>query len=115
VQNPFLYATVTSPLLAGVGVIGGWTQFKYRVSARSEFNAAMGTGARNSASLRRALSFGQQALLIPARNEMAFANYIFRPRSDLVFSAEYRRFRTYQAEGVADNAGQIGLALGFLF
>lgn len=115
IQNPFLYATVTSRLLADVGVIGGWTQFKYRWSARSEFNAAVGTGGRNSAGLRRTLSFGQQALLLPARNEMAFANYIFRPRSDLVFSAEYRRFRTYQVDGVPDNAGQFGLALGFLF
>ena len=115
IQNPFLYATVTSHLLADVGVIGGWTQLKYRVSARSEFNGAIGTGARNSEGLRRALSFGQQALFIPARNEVAFANYIFRPRSDLVFSAEYRRFRTYQTDGVPDNAGQFGLALGFLF
>jgi len=115
IQNPFLYATVTARLLADVGVIGGWTQLKFRWSEKSEFNAAVGTGGRNSEGLRRALSFGQPVLLIPARNEMMFANYIFRPRSDLLFSAEYRRFRTYEVNGVADNAGQIGLALGFLF
>ena len=115
IQNPFLYATVTSRLLANVGVIGGWTQLKFRWSARNEFNAAAGTGGRNSDRLRRTLSFGQPGLLIPARNEMIFANYIFRPRSDLLFSAEYRRFRTYEVNGAPDNAGQVGLALGFLF
>ena len=46
---------------------------------------------------------------------MLFANYIFRPRSDLLFSAEYRRFRTYEINGPANSAGQLGLAVGFLF
>ena len=115
IQNPFLYATVTSRLLADVGVIGGWSQLKFRWSPRNEFNVAAGTGGRNSEGVRRALSFGQPGLLIPARNQMIFANYIFRPRSDLLFSAEYRRFRTYEVNGVPDNAGQLGLALGFLF
>jgi hypothetical protein len=46
---------------------------------------------------------------------MLFANYIFKPRSDLVFSVEYRRLRTYQVTGPANSAGQLGLAVGFLF
>jgi hypothetical protein len=46
---------------------------------------------------------------------MMFANYIFRPRSDLLFSAEYRRLRTYEITGSPDSAGQLGLAVGFLF
>jgi hypothetical protein len=56
-----------------------------------------------------------QPPLIPARNEMIFGNYIFRPRSDLLFSAEYRRLRTYEVTGTPDSAGQFGLAVGFLF
>jgi hypothetical protein len=52
---------------------------------------------------------------VPARNDMLFANYIFRPRSDLLFSAEYRRLRTYEVTGSPNTAGQIGLAIGFLF
>ncbi len=115
VQNQFLYTTLTARLLAEVGVIGGWSQLKCKVNAQNEFNVAAGTGGRNSASLRRALSASFPALLIPGRNEMMFANYIFRPRSDLVFSAEYRRIRTYEAIGAPDIAGQVGLAVGFLF
>jgi hypothetical protein len=46
---------------------------------------------------------------------MLFVNYIFRPRSDLLFSAEYRRLRTYESNGSPNSAGQVGLAVGFLF
>ncbi len=114
-QNQFVYATLTARLLAEVGVIGGWSQLKLRWNARNEFNVAAGTGGRNSAALRRALGFSFPAPLLPARNQMMFANYIFRPRSDLLFSAEYRRLRTYEINGSPDTAGQVGLAVGFLF
>ncbi len=114
-QNPFQYTALTARLLAEVGVIGGWSQLKFKLNARNEFNVAVGTGGRNSASLRRALGTSFPAPLIPARNEMMFANYIFRPRSDLVFSAEYRRIRTYEVTRAPDIAGQLGLAVGFLF
>jgi hypothetical protein len=114
-QNQFLYTALTARLLADVGVIGGWSQLKFKWNAQNEFNVAAGTGGRNSASLRQALSTNFPAPLIPARNEMMFANYIFRPRSDLVFSAEYRRIRTYEVIGAPDIARQVGLAVGFLF
>jgi hypothetical protein len=110
-----IYNVVTARLLANLGVIGGWSQLKLRWNAQHEFNVAAGTGGRNSAALRQALGTSFPTPLIPARNEMFFANYIFRPRSDLVFSAEYRRIRTYEVTGGPDVAGQVGLALGFLF
>jgi hypothetical protein len=114
-QNQFLYTALTARLLAEMGVIGGWSQLKFKWNAQNEFNVAAGTGGRNSTSLRDALRTNFPAPLIPARNEMMFANYVFRPRSDLVFSAEYRRIRTYEVTGAPDSAGQVGLAVGFLF
>jgi hypothetical protein len=114
-QNPILYTTVTAGLLADLGVIGGWSQFKYRLNTRSEFNVAAGTGGRNSEGLRRVLGGPRAVSFIPARNEMLFVNYIFRPRSNVLLSAEYRRLRTYEVTGPADAAGQAGLAIGFLF
>jgi hypothetical protein len=113
--NPLQYAAVTAPELANLGVIGGWSQFKVKVNARNEFNVAAGTGGRNSAGLRDAATSNYFLTSVPARNQMLFANYIFRPRSDLLFSAEYRRLRTYELTGSPNTAGQIGLALGFLF
>ena len=115
VPNQILYTTFTSRLLGNVGVIGGWSQLKFRWNARHEFNVAAGTGGRNSGELRQALLSNVQPPLIPARNQMLFGNYIFRPRSDLLFSAEYRRLRTYEVTGSPDSAGQFGLAVGFLF
>ncbi len=109
------YASVTAPQLANIGVIGGWTQFKYRVNSRNEFNVAAGSGGRNSGDLRNAGVSDSFLLSVPARNQMLFANYIFKPRSDLLFSVEYRRLRTYDVNGPADAANQLGLAVGFLF
>ncbi|MBV9888094.1 MAG: hypothetical protein JO119_16245 [Acidobacteria bacterium] len=113
--NAIYYASVTAPQLANIGVIGGWTQFKFRLDSRNEFNVAAGTGGRNSGDLRNAAVTDSFLLSVPARNQMLFANYIFKPRSDLIFSVEYRRLRTYDVTGPADSAGQLGLAVGFLF
>lgn len=113
--NPFLYNTVTTHLLAEVGSIGGWSQFKFRLNSRNEFNLAAGTAGRNSAKLRAIVVSDPSITFIPGRNQMLFANYIFKPRSDLLFSAEYRRLRTYEVFGSPDTAGQLGLAVGFLF
>jgi hypothetical protein len=113
--DPLQYAQFTAPALASLGVIGGWSQFKVRLNSRSEFNVAAGTGGRNSNGLRQAAVDNYFVSSVPARNQMLFANYIFKPRSDLVFSAEYRRLRTYELTGAPNVAGQIGLALGFLF
>jgi hypothetical protein len=113
--NAGYYASVTAPQLANMGVIGGWAQFKYRVNSRNEFNVAAGSGGRNSGDLRNAGAGDSFLLSVPARNQMLFANYIFKPRSDLLFSVEYRRLRTYDVNGPADAANQLGLAVGFLF
>jgi hypothetical protein len=109
------YAALTAPQLASMGVIGGWSQFKFRLNTRSEFNVAAGTGGRNSNELRNDAVGNLFLSTVPARNQVLFANYIFRPRSNLLFSAEYRRFRTYEITGPANSAGQLGLAVGFLF
>jgi hypothetical protein len=114
-QNSVQYAAITAPALASLGVMGGWSQFKFKLDARHEFNVAASTGGRNSSGLRDASVSNVFLSSVPARNQMLFVNYIFKPRSDLLFSAEYRRLRTYETTGSPDIAGQFGLALGFLF
>lgn len=102
-------------MVAGITMIGGWSQLKVKPDARNEFNIAAGSGGWNSGRLRRAILFDPALGILPARNQMFFVNYIFKPRSDLLFSAEYRRLRTISATGPLTTAGQVGFATGFLF
>jgi hypothetical protein len=109
----FLYAA--APTLAEIPVMGGWSQLKFTLNSRSEFNAAGGMGSRDAGRLRAAALSDLFLLTVPPSNRVFFFNYIFRPRSDLLFSAEYRRFHTSQILGGPNVASQIGLAAGFLF
>jgi hypothetical protein len=109
------YNSVTAPALAGIRMLGGWSQIKVKLNARNEFNLAAGTGARSALGTRQTALLDPTLQFLSHRNDMWFANYIFRPRSDLVFSTEYRRLRTYQVSGTPTVAGQVGLAVGFIF
>jgi hypothetical protein len=42
-------------------------------------------------------------------------NVIYRPRSSLLFSAEYRRVQTYRLDTEKQSADQVNLAMGILF
>lgn len=109
------YNSVTAPALAGTRMLGGWSQLKVKLNPRNEFNAAAGTGARSARGTSQIALLDPTLRFLSHRNDMWFANYIFRPRSDLVLSAEYRRLRTYQVSGTPAIAGQVGLAAGFIF
>src|ERR1700690_1558680 len=95
--------------------IGGWAQLKYRPANKWEFNAAFGTDNPYASDLKyfpAAEAYGSQAL---ARNRGSFINMIYRPRSDLLFSAEYRRLTTYSLVDGGNSAGHLNLMMGVLF
>jgi hypothetical protein len=114
-QDYLHYLYITAPTLASIPVIGGWSQLKFTLNNRSEFNLAGGLGQREAGRLRAASQYDPLLVAIPASNRAFFFNYIFRPRGDLLFSAEYRRFSTGAVLGAPSVAGQVGLAAGFLF
>src|SRR5438132_1217899 len=109
------YNTVTAPALAGIRMLGGWSQLKVKLNERSDFNLAGGSGARSARGTRQIALLDPTLQFLSHRNDMWFANYIFRPRSNLVLSTEYRRLRTYEVSGAPAIAGQVGLAVGFIF
>jgi len=117
VLNPgnSFYNYVTAPGLADLTMTGGWSQFKFKLNTGNEFNFAAGMGSRDSSGVRALAMADPEISALSPRNQMFFVNYILRPRPDLIFSVEYRRFRTYPNSGDADFAGQVGLAAGFLF
>jgi len=95
--------------------IGGWAQLKYRPANKWEFNAAFGMDNPYASDLRYfqyPVSYGDPSL---ARNLGSFVNMIYRPRSDLLFSAEYRHLTTYSLTDGGNNAGHINLTMGVLF
>ncbi len=114
-QNLNQYATSSAYTLARLRIMGGWSQLKLTVNSRNEFNFAAGYGGRDSSALRSAAATDANLSSVPARNQIFLLNYIFRPRSDLLFSVEYRRLRTFEVSGAPATADQVGLAAGFLF
>jgi hypothetical protein len=104
-------ATSVIPLNA----VGGWAQLKYRPTPKLEFNVAFGQDNPFAADVRHfadAASYGDPTL---TRNQGMFANAIYRPRSDLLFSLEYRRLKTFSIYDYNSTAGQVNLGMGVLF
>jgi regulator of replication initiation timing len=99
----------------GLNTVGGWTQLKYRPAPKLEFNAAFGMDNPYASDLeffRYAQSYGDASL---SKNRSGFANFIYRPRSDVLFSAEYRRIITNTITNGAESAGHLNLMMGVLF
>jgi hypothetical protein len=44
-----------------------------------------------------------------------FGNVIYRPRSDILFSLEYRHLKTFSIYDFNASAGQVNLGMGILF
>jgi len=94
-----------------------WAQLKYRPKNKWEFNAAFGLDNPYASDLEYFsypyIYSGANASL--ARNQGSFVNMIYRPRSDLLFSAEYRHLTTDSLTGPANSAGHLNLMMGVLF
>jgi regulator of replication initiation timing len=106
---------IASSAVRGLNTVGGWAQFKYQATSKVEFNTAFGLDNSYAADLKvfpNAQAYGDPSL---ARNSGGFANVIFRPRSDLLFSAEYRHLKTYTIEYGPNSAEHVNLMMGVLF
>jgi hypothetical protein len=108
---------LASTVVRGLNSVGGWAQLKYRPASKWEFNLAFGMDNPYATDLEyfpySQLYGGGNATL--ARNRGSLVNMIYRPRSDLLFSAEYRRLTTYTINNGGNNAGHLNLMMGVLF
>ncbi len=99
----------------GLDSIGGWAQVKYQATPKLEFNAAAGQDNPFASELRNAAMstnvYDQEAV----RNHSALFNLIYKPRSNLLLSAEYRHIHTFLVDSSAPSADQVNLAIGVLF
>ncbi len=94
---------------------GGWAQLKYRPATKLEFNGAFGQDNPYTADLRafpNPQAYGDPTL---TKSQGDLVNVIYRPRSDLLFSAEYRHLKTFTIGNGTYNADHVNLMMGVLF
>lgn len=99
----------------GLNTVGGWAQLKFKPTPKLEFNSAFGEDVPFSRDLNRfpnGLSYANSSLW---RNQSGFINAIYRARSNLLFSAEYRRLWTSDTDSTKQTADHVNLSVGMLF
>ena len=97
-----------------INATGGWSQLKFSATNRLEFNGAVGLDNPFAADIHAFSSPVGYYPQVLAANRTAMMNFIYRPRSDLLLSGEYRRLRTSEI-GALNIADQINLVMGVLF
>ena len=109
--NPFDTATRVRPLDS----IGGWSQLKLKATAKLEFNGAFGMDSPFAEDVRA--FYASQSYLDPTlvQNRSALVNFVYRPRSNLLFSSEFRHLRTFEIDRDSHSAKQVNLMMGILF
>ena len=109
--NPFDGATPIRPLDA----IGGWSQLKIQVTPKIELNGVVAEDNTFAGEVRGFAIDDNNFGPILGRNRGALGNVVFRPRSDLVFSAELRRLRSFPVYSSSTLTTQVNLSVGILF
>jgi hypothetical protein len=100
----------------GLDAIGGWTQFKARFSQSFEANASIGLDDGFAGDFHSIIfPPTPSATQLRARNKMLFGNLIFRPKTYLILSPEYRRIWTWPIHGDASTADIFTLSAGYQF
>jgi hypothetical protein len=99
----------------GLNSVGGWSQVKVTTTAKLEFNGAFGIDNPYASDLRLFPNGESYVDASLARNEAWMANFIFRPRSNLLFSTEYRHLKTFHISSDIYSASQLNLMMGILF
>ena len=97
----------------GVNSIGGWSQLKFKPASKWEINGAFGEDSPFAADLRN--DNPPYAYRPYLRNWTTMVNVIERPRSNLMFSLEYRHLNSIEFTGQRDTAEHVNLGVGVSF
>ena len=107
--------TEPATTVRGLQSTGGWAQLKFKPLAKLEFNTAAGQDGAAAGDVRGFTSAPGYFAANLTRNRSEFANFIYRPRSNLLFSTEFRALRTFAVDGSSQRANQLNLIMGVLF
>jgi len=112
----------TTTQVQGINSLGGWSQLKFKVSERLEFNTGFGLDNPFSKDLKaypatQYTTDQSNSNLDPtlSLNRSALVNFIYRPHSNLLFSAEYRHLKTTRFDRGNSTGEQVNLMMGILF
>ncbi|HET7208273.1 MAG TPA: hypothetical protein VFI95_16980 [Terriglobales bacterium] len=104
--------TTPNAVVRGLDDMGGWSQLKFKPFSKLEFNVAAGQDSAFNNEVREFPAFTYFGTI--GRNRGIFGNFIYRPRSDLLFSAEYQRLQTDSISSF-NTANHVSLSMGVLF
>ncbi|MFZ0541146.1 MAG: hypothetical protein WAL96_06925 [Candidatus Sulfotelmatobacter sp.] len=106
------YATTS---VRGLDSAGGWSQLKLQLTPKLELNGVFAEDDAFAGDVRGFAADANNFSPILGRNRGALGNLVYRPRSDLLLSAEFRRLHTFPVYDSASVTNQINLAMGILF
>lgn len=101
--------------IRGLDAIGGWTQLKVQVTPKIELNGVVAEDNAFASDVRGFALDQNNFVPILGRNQAALGNVVFRPRSDLLLSAELRRLRAFPVYSSSTTTNQAILSFGILF
>jgi len=106
----------TDPLsqMTGLNTVGGWAQLHFKATSTVEFNAAQGEDRPYRRDLLRFVPAGGTNTAI-SKNKTGMFNVIYRPRTDLLFSMEYRRLSTSRLSAPREVVNHFNVGVGVLF
>ncbi len=104
------------PRTVGVDAVGGWSQLKFDLGSTLQANAMFGLDNAFSSNFDGLiLSPTVDPLQFYARTSSVAGNLIFRPKTYLILSPEYRRVLSWRYAGFANIANIFTLTAGYQF
>ncbi len=106
--------SATTPI-RGLDSAGGWSQLKLQLTSKLEINGVFAEDNAFAGDVRGFATDKNNFITILGRNRGGLGNLVYRPRSDLLFSAEFRRLRSFPVYSNSRVTNQVNLAMGILF
>jgi hypothetical protein len=104
-----------STAVIGLNVAGGWSQVKASPTEKLEFNGAFGEDVPRRYDLEEFTQGFSYLNSDVGRNQTAMINAIYRARSNVLLSLEYRRLWTFPVNAPRNTADHVNVGVGILF
>jgi len=101
--------------IRGLDTAGGWAQLKFQLTPKLELNGVVSEDDAFTADIRGFATDANNGGELLGRNRGALGNLVFRPRSDLLLAAEFRRLHTFPVYDPSGTTNQVNLSIGILF